>query len=171
MKRKLTTAALIIAAVLHLTIALLSSAKIPAWDYMGKGTAGTLTVVYAYLSGVGNHYGFFAPGVKSQFRVDYVALRDGVAIATGDVQTRNSETKFRWHNAVENFWLSQDKESLRRSQAASLAGKVLAQHPQAQSVRLTVKAFVLPSLSEYAEGQRPSWEEHYAVTFRRQEVM
>ena len=125
--------------------------------------------VYGYLTGAGSHYGFFAPGVVSQFAVDYELLKDGQVIASAPLATKNPETTFRLYNIVQNFWLTQAKtgDDVRRSLAGSLAGKVLAEHPEADGIRLFVRAYVLPSMKGYRGGERPAWETHYQADFQR----
>lgn len=149
----------------HFAIVGISAAKTPIDTALGKSTLSSYLVVYAYLSGAGNHFGFFAPGVTSQFRIAYQLRRGGQPAGAGTITTTDPETTFRIHNIVQQFWPASGKPDLRRSLAASLAGKLLAENPEADEVELSVDAYVLPSMAEYRAGERPSWETHYKGTF------
>ena len=154
----------------HFFIVCTSASKIPVNKIFGPGKLSAWLVLYAYVTGAGNHFGFFAPGVLSQFQVDYELSKDGKRIDSGRVNSDNPETTFRYHNIVQQFWNTDKKPELRRALAASLAGRLLAGAPKADEARLAVNAYVLPSMAQYRAGVRPAWENYYAGTFQREEA-
>jgi hypothetical protein len=134
--------------------------------FPGGSLPGRAIAWYAALSGADSSYGFFAPVVGTQLRMTFeVTDRAGKTaeepLRLGD----NREISLRIANVVAMFWI-QDGD-LRRTLSASLAGKVLAMHPEAESVAARLDVFEMPTMEGYREGNRPWWSLHYRARFVR----
>ena len=158
---------LVVALFVHFTVAASSAAKYPLYRAIGHNRLARALTLYAYLSGTGSYFGFFAPGVISQLQVKYDLLREGQPLSSGVIGSENPEISLRLHNLVQQFWNASKRPEVRRALATSLAGSLLSASPSADEVRITLRAFVLPSMSQYRDGMRPNWETSYVGTFRR----
>ncbi|WP_437324308.1 hypothetical protein [Sorangium sp. So ce381] len=142
------------AAAAHLGIVVLGALQV---DLHKAGRLGQAVAYYGALSGADSGYNFFAPSVSAlpwaRFQVT-----DARGRVISDVleSGANHEADLRVRSIVALFMTEED-ESLRRSLAASWAGKVLARHPGAASVIVRLDVCDLPSMQEYREGKRPTW--------------
>lgn len=160
----------------HFSLAAVSAANLPiskpVLKIFGNSRTGQsvarFLVLYQYLTGTGNCFGFFAPGVISQMKVGYEIQRDGKVVEEGIVGSENAEVSLRMHNLTQQFWTASQNPDVRRSLAASFAGKLFSLHPTAESVSISLKSYVLPSMAQYREGLRPSWEKNYLGNFVRE---
>ncbi|UQA58750.1 hypothetical protein [Polyangium aurulentum] len=119
---------------------------------------------YAALTGADSSYSFFAPIVGTQLRMIFeVTDHAGRTIEEPFQLSDNREILLRISNVVALFWLEDD--DLRRNLSASLAGKVLATHPEAKSAAVRLDVLQMPTMAAYREGNRPSWALHYRATF------
>ena len=134
------------------------------------GALGSALDEYGALSGASSRYGFFAPGVTSQLgaRFDIV---DGAGVTTSaSLETGAShEADLRVGNIIDQFGsLGDDEEDaarLRRSLAASLAGKMFARHPEATAVVVRLETFTPVSMEAWRRGERPQWSPLYTAKF------
>jgi hypothetical protein len=74
------------------------------------------------------------------------------------------EADIRVRNIIGMFWL-EENQRVRRSLVASWAGKVLARHPDADSVVVRLDTFELPSMAEYRDGKTAGWKMNYRAKF------
>jgi len=81
----------------------------------------------------------------------------------------NQEVALRVGNMYRLFASSYGNEKLKRSVAASLATGVFRRFPDLTETTMIASLYRMPSLEEYAAGQRPASEEMYRVTFRLSE--
>lgn len=154
---------LVAAAVFHLIVTLVGAAgKLPE---RGDPFSRTLQY-YAAITGANNGYGFFAPGIGSQLRALFdVTEADGKVVTTGLQSGFSHEADLRVGNLIPRFWDADEDERLRRSLAASWAGKILARHPGARTVTVRLEQYDLPSMTEFASGKRGAWEPYYRARF------
>jgi len=149
-------------ALAHLGVVTLGALQV---DLLGGGSLARTVAYYAVLSGADSSYDFFAPRVDARPEASFQ-----VTDATGAVRTEglapgaNREAAIRVDNIVRLFLLT-DEEKVRRSLAASWAGKVFARHPGAESVVFRLEFCDLPSMREYREGKQPSWDLEYQAKF------
>ncbi|WP_437283695.1 hypothetical protein WME90_33585 [Sorangium sp. So ce375] len=142
------------AAAAHIGCVLLGALQV---DLQKAGRLGSVVAYYSALSGADSGYNFFAPSVSAlpwaRFQVT-----DARGRVIPDVleSGANQEADLRVRSIVALFMIEED-ESLRRSLAASWAGKVLARYPGAASVTVRLEVCDLPSMQEYREGERPTW--------------
>ncbi|WP_437737454.1 hypothetical protein [Sorangium sp. So ce1335] len=138
-------------------------------DLHHLGPVAGAVVAYGTLSGADSGYAFFAPGVGS-----LPAAAFEIADAAGKTTTdslkpgTNAEADLRAGNIVTRFWLAQG-QALKRSIAASWAGKMFARHPGAASVVVRVEECELASMQEYREEDGLRCRLHYQAKFVPQE--
>ena len=151
-------------AVFHLTIVGLGAASV---NLSGLGPLGVVLDHYGSITGAGDSYGFFAPGVFRQIRarfdvVDAKGRRTPAALESG----ANHEADLRVGNIIDQFQNdSDDPQAMQRSIAASLAGTLFGRHPKTKTVVVRLEEFVAVSMSDYRHGVRPKWSSLYEATF------
>ncbi|WP_437627812.1 hypothetical protein [Sorangium sp. So ce1151] len=153
---------LLAAAAAHLAVVCLGALQVHVGD---EGWARRAVKYYGLLSGADSGYSFFAPGVGTTLSASFQVNGADGKIASDVLETGVSrEADIRVRNIIGMFWLEED-EMVRRSLVASWAGKVLARHPDADSVVVQLDTFELPSMAEYREGKTTGWELNYRAKF------
>ncbi|WP_438029836.1 hypothetical protein [Sorangium sp. So ce233] len=120
---------------------------------------------YGTLSGADSGYAFFAPAVASPPSATFEIVDATGAVTTDRLKPgTSSEADLRAGNIVGRFWLQHD-QALKRSIAASWAGKMFARHPGAVSVVVRVEECEVASMHAYRQedGLRCHW--HYQAKF------
>ncbi|WP_437936567.1 hypothetical protein [Sorangium sp. So ce341] len=153
---------LLAAAAAHVVVVCLGALHVHIGD---EGWARRAVKVYGLLSGADSGYSFFAPGVGSTRSASFQVNGADGEIATDVLETGVSrEADIRVRNIIGMFWLEED-QMVRRSLVASWVGKVLARHPDADSVVVQLDTFELPSMAEYREGKAAGWNLDYRAKF------
>ncbi|WP_433936434.1 hypothetical protein AB3662_17300 [Sorangium cellulosum] len=120
---------------------------------------------YGMLSGADSGYSFFAPAVGSPPSATFEIMDAKGAVLTDGIKPgTNSEADLRAGNIVGRFWL-QDDQALKRSIAASWAGKMFARHPGAVSVVVRVEECEVASMHAYLQGDGFRCHWHYQAKF------
>ena len=151
-------------ALTHLLLVCFGIAQFPFYDLKHVGVP---LGIYADLSGAGNGYGFFSPGIYSQIRsrLDVYEI-DGTKRTFSFDEQNNREAELRFNDVVEQFINTfEDPIQFQRSLAASLAGSVFAQDARAHKIDVRVQRFAPPSRVDYLKGQRAQWEDIYSAAF------
>lgn len=136
----------------------------------GTGLLGSALDEYGALSGASSRYGFFAPGVTSQLGVRFDVI-DGAGVTTSASLENGAsrEADIRVGNIIDQFGRlgDDDEESarLRRSLAASLAGKMFARRPEAIAVVVRLETFTPVAMEAWRRGERPQWSPLYTAKF------
>ncbi len=137
----------------------------------GLGSFGRVLGEYGALSGASSRYGFFAPGVYSQLGARFDII-DGAGVTTSaSLKTGAShEADLRVGNIIDQFGRLSDADEdeavrLRRSLAASLAGKMFARYPEASAVVVRLETFTPVAMEEWRRGERPRWSPLYTAKF------
>ncbi len=125
--------------------------------------------IYGYYTGSVSKLSFFAPGVGSQLRVRYHGIDPNGVVSEGNLITGRGETDLRIEKIIAMFWRNNPADELRRSLAASWAGKILAKNPKLLAVSISIDSFDLPSMSRFRSGQEAKWIPYYFATFRKPE--
>lgn len=154
----------------HFALAALSAANQPISKVVGANRVAKALLLYQYVTGTGNCFGFFAPGVISMLKVSYEIRQGEQVIGKGLISSENDEVSLRLHNLTQQFWTASRDPKVRRSLAASMAGRLFTRYPQADTVSLMLHSFVMPSMAQYRAGRRPSWEKNYEGTFQRHQL-
>jgi hypothetical protein len=137
------------------------------------GLPGRVLDEYGVLSGAASSYGFFTPGITYQLgaRFDLVD-RDGRSKSASLATGVSHEADIRVGNIIDQFGSAgddeEDTEDLRRSLAASLAGKMFARNPDATAVVVRLETFAPASIEAWRSGDRPRWRPLYTAKFVRQ---
>lgn len=156
------------AVTVHLAIVVASASHYSVTDLLSHHSISQALDYYGFVSGSSNHFGFFAPGVVSQFRVVYkLKDREGTIFKERNLNSGNIETSFRFHNMIENFWLKENEAPLRRALTASWAAKLFSTHSEAKNIEILVEAYVIPGMAQYRSGERPHWIKHYSANYTR----
>lgn len=153
------------AAAAHLGCVLLGALHV---DPRRAGRLGWRVAYHGALSGAESGYNFFAPSVGAlpwaRFQVTDAR---GRVIDDALESGANPEAELRIRSLVSLFMTAEDA-SMRRSLAASWAGKVLARYPGAESVVVRLEICDLPSMQEYRDGKRPAWNQIFEAKLVRQ---
>ena len=136
------------------------------------GLPGRVLDEYGMLSGASSAYGFFTPGVSSQLGARFDVIdRDGRSKSASLATGASHEADIRVGNIIDQFASvgdDEDGEDLRRSLAASLAGKMFARNPEATAVGVRLETFAPASMEAWRGGERPQWRPLYKAKFVRQ---
>ena len=136
------------------------------------GLPGRILDEYGALSGASSGYGFFAPGVTSQLGARFdVVDAEGRATSASLAGGASHEADLRVGNIIDQFAIVDDDEDeesadrVRRSLAASLAGKMFARYPEASAVVVRLETFTPVSMEAWRAGERPRWMPYYSAKF------
>jgi len=148
----------------HLTLVMLGAAHV---DLSRFGPLGRGLAAYSALSGADSTYGFFASEVIDQLEANFELVdRSGNRTTTSLVTGTNREADLLINNIT--LSLAPEDPELRRKVSASLAGKLLAQHPEAVEVVLRVDRIETVSIEEYRSGSRPERTTVYTARFKHE---
>jgi len=155
-------AILLFAAAAHLVVVCLGALHVSVGD---GGWARRAAQVYGMLSGADSGYSFFAPEVGTTLSASFQVNSANGSKVTDVLETGVSrEADIRVRNIIGMFWL-EDDQAARRSLVASWAGKVLARHPDADSVVVRLDTFELPTMADYRDGKTTGWKLNYRAKF------
>ena len=124
--------------------------------------------LYRGFSGAHYSWGFFAPDIGSQFRVDFEVVDQAGKKAEQPLVTHGpNEVDLRRAGIVATFWYGLSDPKIRRALAASWAASVFARQADAKKVTVLVQAYHIPSAERIKAGHRPGWVSIYDATFAR----
>jgi hypothetical protein len=145
----------------HLVVVALGACHV---DLRRGGLLGRALGAYAALTGAEASYGFFAPGFDGElFATFEITGPDGRATTDVLETGASTEADFRMRNIVGMFYLGDD--AWRRALCASWAGKMMARHPGAESVLVSLASYDLPSMDEVRRGHPAGWATRYRARF------
>lgn len=173
----------------HLVLVALGASYV---DLSGLGSVGRILEYYGELSGAGNGYGFFAPGISGQLRVrfdsyDSEGRRSPLVVAS---PLTTHEANLRMGNIIDQFPVEDLGEGesqplpeessedgavakkvvlatqLKRSLAASLALHIFKSHPEVKQLAVYLEEFSPVSMEEYRDGILSEWRTLYQAKFR-----
>ncbi len=156
---------LLVAAGAHLLFVLAGAAKVrlPSLGRLNQATG-----LYLAFSGAHYSWGFFAPNIGTEFKVDFrIRDKDGKASLEHLGDRGPNEVLLRETGIAATFWFGLHDEKIRRSLTASWAADVFSRHPEAKSVDVDVSAYYLPSQRQIRDGALPTWVPTYEATFER----
>jgi hypothetical protein len=118
---------------------------------------------YGEVSGAGNEYGFFAPGVGASYQATFTMTDEDGRTWTDDLDRGDThEVMLRYNNGFSAL------DGLGSDLAASWAATMFGRHPQAQQVTVQFQEYDPPSMEEYRAGNRAEWKTFYQGTFVRE---
>jgi hypothetical protein len=155
----------IIGALLHLALVVCGALCLPL---NGESLLPNLVGQYGDMSGSSSSYGFFAPAVASKSRVS-LTVRDGSGNECGGALLADATPAADWRagGIVDSF--PGFSGALRRGLTASWASAMFARHPSAEEVVVVVEVEALPTMAEWRDGKRSTWNPVYKGVFCRKE--
>ncbi|AUX34167.1 MULTISPECIES: hypothetical protein [Sorangium] len=130
-------------------------------DLRGRGPLADAVAAYGTLSGADSGYAFFAPGVGSPPTATFEIMDATGAVTTDRLMSgANAEARLRAGNIVDRFWEEED-QALKRTIAASWAGKMFARHPAAAGVVVRVEECEVAPMQEYRHQDELTCDLHY----------
>lgn len=148
------------AACLHLALVLCGAAKIRLLS--PQSAAGAVLATYRAYTGSDNGYGFFAPGVASEWRGHFDVCREDGRCTEADLPRGNAEA-----NVLLSTIHGMLAYEVRDVLAASLAAAELARVPDAKTVVVRVQVYAVPTMAEFRAGRHARWRTAYAYAFTR----
>lgn len=153
----------------HLVLVTLGASRVSLRELELPGRA---LDAYGALSGASSSYGFFSPGVGFQLgaRFDVIDL-EGRAVSASLATGSSHEADIRVGNIIDQFGsLGDDGDdeaapAVRRSLAASLAGKMFARYPDARAIVVRLETFEPVAMEAFRRGERPRWSPLYTAKF------
>ena len=161
---------LLLVATAHLILVAIGASTV---SLGGLGLLGSALDRYGALSGASSHYGFFTPGVSFQLGARFDII-DGAGVTTSASLANGAshEADIRVGNIIDQFGRMEDEDEdeaeavrLRRSLAASLAGKMFARYPEANAVVVRLETFTPVAMDAWRRGERPKWSPLYTAKF------
>jgi hypothetical protein len=149
------------AAGVHLVLVLCGAFRIPLIPR--THFAGAAIETYRDYTGAGTGYGFFAPGVASEWRATFEACSDPAHCAPIGDEPMGNEARLLLVTIDSMF----AEEDLRDVVAASYAARELARLPAANVVLVKAGMYVIPPMEAYRRGKRPYWRTYYGWAFHR----
>jgi len=149
------------AAGVHLALVICGAAGIT--PVSTKLAGGRVVETYRAYTGANNGYGFFAPGVASEWRATFDVCSDErhcIPVAREQVGH-----EARLLLITIDGLLGEDE--LRDLIAASHAARQFARYPHAEVVLVKAGVFEVPAMAEYRGGERPQWRDLYGYAFHR----
>jgi hypothetical protein len=123
---------------------------------------------YSSLSGAGESYSFFAPGVGPQLRARFTLSTPQGERSEETLETGKSrEVGFRLGNLAGTVYIVAERTDVRRAFLGALAASRFGAHPEANRVQVSIEAWEMPTMAEYRVGARPRWRSLHDATFVR----
>jgi hypothetical protein len=153
---------IVYAAIIHLCFVAGGAAKLTAVS--PNRVIGKIIGAYQGYTGSGMSYGFFAPGVASQRRVIWHGYDERAAKWTIDFEKpATREVDLRLSTMAGLFSQDGAHDVIASSWAAWMFGK----HTDTSISIVEVQAYVVPTMKQYRQGQRPQWQVIEAFAFGR----
>jgi len=150
----------IAAAGAHLALVICGAARIT--PVSPAHFAGRIVETYRAYSGANNGYGFFAPGVASEWRATFDVCNNGHCIPAAEEQVAG-ESRLLLQTINSLLGESEVRDLL----AASHAARLFARYPHPDAVLVKAGVYVVPTMAQYRRGARPQWRDLYGFAFRR----
>jgi hypothetical protein len=150
----------IAAAGVHLTLVLCGAAGIT--PVSPAHFAGRIIETYRAYSGANSGFGFFAPGVASEWRATFDVCNDGHCLPVTEEEVAGESRLLLL--TIDGLLGESD---LRDLLAASHAARQFVRYPHADAVLVKAGVFVVPTMAQYRRGARPQWRDLYGFAFRR----
>ena len=137
-----------------------------AQNLSASNPARRAVATYSHLAGIERGYGYFAPNVPASYKLVFeLHYPDG----------RVEYHLPRVHSAAAGLrlagWLDEiartPYDSLREYMVKTLARSIWREHPEATTIRAVFGAIILPSVREFEQGERESYQFLYAYDFSR----
>jgi hypothetical protein len=122
---------------------------------------------YVQLAGIESGYGYFAPNVPGGYRLVFELRYPDGRVEYELPSVRSEAAALRIAGLLENIGRT-PFDAMREILLKTLAQSVWREHPDVKSVRAILGSVRLPSIREFEQGQRESYEFLYAYDFSLQ---
>ena len=153
------------AAAIHLGIAALFSTHWPVERHLPAPIDRPLKL-YGTYTGAQTHFNFFAPGVSTQARAQFVLTRADGSQSRDVLVTGNFEANQRLAMMFTFYGVQEARPFLARAWAVHMLNR----HPEAQSVDVSVEVLDIPTLAELRSGKTSRWIEIDHTRLTRREI-
>ena len=119
---------------------------------------------YVQLAGIESGYGYFAPNVPGGYRLVFELRYPDGRVEHELRSVRSEAAALRIAGLLENIGRT-PFDAMREILLKTLAQSVWRKHPDVKSVRAILGSVRLPSIHEFEQGQRESYEFLYAYDF------
>ena len=136
--------------------------KLPASNPVREALA-----TYVQLAGIESGYGYFAPNVPSGYRLVFELHYPDGRVEYELPSVRSEAAGLRIAGLLENIGRT-PFDAMREILLKTLAQSVWREHPEVKSVRAILGFVTLPTVREFEEGKRASYEFLYAYDFSLQ---
>lgn len=123
---------------------------------------------YQRITGAGGGFGFYSPNIAREPVVEFeITDAYGVKTPYRFQDQLPDEVTVRVNNMFRLIAKEFSDDAVIRSVAASMCAAVFNRVPSAESVRMEVLIHRIPTMADYAAGERPSRKSIYSAEFRR----
>jgi len=133
--------------------------KLPASNPVRK-----MLSTYVNVAGIETGYGYFAPNVPGGYRLVFELQYPDGRVEYELPSVSSAAAGLRIAGLLDNIGRT-PYDAMREILVKTLAQSIWREHPELKSVRAIVGSVRLPSIHEFAEGQRESYEFLYAYDF------
>jgi hypothetical protein len=119
---------------------------------------------YLHLAGIEAGYGYFAPNVPGSYKLVFELHYPDERVECELPSVSSSAAGLRIAGLLDNIGRTRSDE-LREVLVKMLAKSIWRQHPEAKTIRAIFGSINLPSVSEFEDGKRESYEFLYAYDF------
>ncbi len=121
--------------------------------------------VYRDFSGCFRDYSYFAPNVANDTRAIFITKTDSDTIQFLPFKVDNEVANIRYNNIISSGMRNPKARDLF---AKSWATAIFGYDKSIHNVTVVTEAYIVPAMSDYKKGKRPSWEIIYAGSFEKQ---
>jgi hypothetical protein len=136
--------------------------KLPASNPVREALA-----TYVQLAGIESGYGYFAPNVPGGYRLVFELRYPDGRVEYELPSVRSEAAALRIAGLLENIGRT-PFDAMREILLKTLAQSVWRKHPEVKSVRAILGSVTLPTVRQFEEGNRESYEFLYAYDFSLQ---
>jgi hypothetical protein len=122
---------------------------------------------YVQLAGIETGYGYFAPNVPGNYTLVFELHYPEGRVEYELPSVRSAAAGLRMAGLLDNIGRT-PYDALREILVKTLAQSIWREHPEVESVRAILGSVTLPSVREFEEGKRESYEFLYAYDFSLQ---
>jgi len=122
---------------------------------------------YVQLAGIESGYGYFAPNVPGGYRLVFELRYPDGRVEYELPSVRSEAAALRIAGLLENIGRT-PFDAMREILLKTLAQSAWREHPEVKSVRAILGSVTLPTVRQFEEGKRESYEFLYAYDFRLQ---
>ena len=133
-------------------------------DLVRSNPVREMLAAYAQVAGIEAGYGYFAPNVPGSYKLVFELHYPDERVEYELPSVSSPAAGLRIAGLLDNIGRTRSDE-LREVLVKMLAKSIWRQHPEAKTIRAIFGSINLPSVSEFEDGKRESYEFLYAYDF------